>query len=80
MGFRAWLVLGVGSSELGPSLIHGAVFGQILNAATFHLRGRVLTLSPGSEVLAGIFGLCLTVVRREGSWCLPSHGFVDWFG
>lgn len=33
------------------------VFGQILNAATFHLRGRALTLSPGSELLAGIFGL-----------------------
>lgn len=57
LSFKAWLVLGVASSELGPSLNHGVVFGQTLNVATFHLQGRALTLSPGSEVLKGVFGL-----------------------
>lgn len=38
LGFKVWLVLGVGSSGLGPSLIHSVVFEQILNF-TYEAQG-----------------------------------------
>lgn len=61
MGFKAWLVLSIGNSELRPPLIHRVVFGQTLNVALFLLQSGAER--SGSEALGEI--LRLAAIRSD---------------